>query len=135
MMDYLNGNSDTPWGKGLGLEIGNSFWFFNKTSSFQMSYFRNSTREETPFASVCRDFWISGHVDVMHTYGDFDEGGFSRKYAELALEELYAHGASILVWVNHGNENNTQNVGLFEYHHGSNPDKVVSIILCKNEKD
>ena len=38
-MDFLNTRKQTKYGKGLDLEIGNSFWFFNSSGSPQLSYF------------------------------------------------------------------------------------------------
>jgi len=102
----------TVFGTGLGLEVDSSFWFFNATQTEQLSYFKNLTCEETPFAPVCRELWRSGHIDCLHTYGDFDDGRFERKYAEIAVNELNRHSASIQTWINHGNSNNIQNLGV-----------------------
>ena len=123
VMDYLNGNSETPFGKGLGLEFGNSFWFFNLTSSPQLSYFKEDGVKETSFAPHCRELLASGHIDVLHTYGNYDEGGFSRRHADISLNELIKHNAKIKVWVNHGSPMNTQNIGFLESFEGSKPDK------------
>jgi len=111
MMDYLNSTSQTYFGQGLGLEIGNSFWFFNGTRTSQVSYFSHLTQKETSFAGRCRELWKSGHIDTLHTFGNFDDGGFHRKYAEAGINELQKNGATIPVWINHGTKNNTQNIG------------------------
>jgi len=123
VMDYLNGNSETTFGKGLGIEFGNSFWFFNMTSSPQLSYFKGNEVKETSFAPHCREFLASGHIDVLHTYGNYDEGGFSRRHADISLNELSKYNAKIKVWVNHGSSKNTQNIGFLESFEGAKPDK------------
>lgn len=123
IMDYLNGNFETPFGKGLALEAGNSMWFFNMTSSPQLSYFKGDGMSETDFAPHCRDFLASGHIDTLHTYGDYDEGGFSKRHAEISLDELIKQNAKIKVWVNHGSSMNTQNLGFSESCNGAKPDK------------
>jgi len=123
IMDYLNGNFETPLGKGLNLEVGNSFWFFNMTSSPQLSYFKGDSINETDFAPYCRNLLISGHIDTLHTYGNYDEGGFSRRHAEISLNELTKHNIKTIVWVNHGSSMNTQNLGFFESYNGAKPDK------------
>ncbi|MQY63301.1 MAG: hypothetical protein GH143_03190 [Calditrichaeota bacterium] len=110
-MDYLNSTRQTPFGPGLGLEVGNSFWFFNATRSSQLTYFSDYGGTQTAFAPLCREFWQSGHVDTLHTYGNFDEGGFQRRYAETAVGELYKRDAQVPVWVNHGTPLNHQNLG------------------------
>lgn len=123
MMDYLNSRSNTPFGPGLGLEVGCSFWFFNETSTNQLSYFDRSDLREAEFAPHCREFWKSGHIDILHAYGNFDEGGFTRKHAEISLEELDKHEAKILTWVNHGNYENTQNLGFLTACYGACPER------------
>lgn len=125
IMDYLNSTGQTPFGPGLGLEVGNSFWFFNHTSSPQLTYFSDDSYSPTPFATHCREFWRSGHVDTLHTYGNFDEGGFQRRYAETAVEELYKQNARVPVWVNHGTPLNHQNLGPGETYCGAVPDHAA----------
>lgn len=119
MMNYLNGAAETPFGCGLNLEVGNSFWFFNHTNSKQICYFENDSNRETPFAPYCRALINSGHIDTLHTYGNFDEGGFTRKHAEKAISELDKYNLSLKTWVNHGTSLNTQNIGLTESLHGA----------------
>ncbi len=120
-MKYLNTDQNTCYGKGLGLEISNSFWFFNAEEDRQLSYFQGLSSRESDFAPVCRALWASGHLDTLHSYGNFNPGGFERSFAEKALEELAKHGADIPVWVNHGNDNNHQNIGNFTFSPGGNP--------------
>jgi len=122
IMDYLNSTRQTPFGPGLGLEVGNSFWFFNATPSPQLTYFSDYGGTQTAFAPHCREFWQSGHVDILHTYGNFNEGGFQRRYAETAVEELYKRDAQLPVWVNHGTPLNHQNLGPGETCYGAVPD-------------
>lgn len=125
MMKLLNTTASTKIGRGFGLEIGSSFWFYNSTSTFQLSYFRGTSNTETLFAPYCRQLWQSGHVDSLHTYGNFDEGGFQRKYAESALNVLQKHQIQIPTWINHGNENNSQNVGLLKSQYGAVSSRIA----------
>ena len=111
IMKMLNGSKKTKFGDGLGLEIGNSFWFFNNSGKKQLSYFNRLTSKESEFAPYCRELWSSGHLDVLHSYGNFDCGEFHRKYAEIAVNELKKNNVAIPVWVNHGIFPNTQSVG------------------------
>ncbi len=121
MVDYLNATGNTPFGPGLGLEVGNSFWFFNGTQSPQLAYYTNDGTTESPFAPHCRQFWASGHIDSLHTYGDFDEGGYERRHAEVAVQELSRNGASLPVWINHGTRMNHQNIGPYPHFWGDLP--------------
>lgn len=121
LMKFLNTDSVTPLGKGLDLEVGSSFWFFNATNTSQLSYYRGKSRINSDFAYFCRNLWKSGHIDMLHTYGNFDEGGFERQFAEYSISELEKYGVRIKVWVNHGNRNNLQNLGRFEFQNGADP--------------
>lgn len=120
LMDFLNTSKPTPFGKGLGLEIGNSFWFYNNTKMKQLSYFQNNN-EESKLAPFIREFWKSGHIDTIHSYGNFDEGGFKRFFAEKSLNELEKYRIKIPVWVNHGIGLNYQKVGNYPDMYGDDP--------------
>ena len=120
-MKMLNGSKKTKLGDGLGLEIGNSFWFFNNSGNSQLSYFDGLTSKESEFAPYCRELWSSGHLDVLHSYGNFDCGEFHRKYAEIAVNELKKNNMAIPVWVNHGIFPNTQSVGNYDHMLGGVP--------------
>jgi len=122
-LKYLNTDIDTCYGTGLGLEVSNSCWFYNGENDQQLSYFKGTTTEESTFAPVCRDLWTSGHIDTLHSYGNFNLGGFDRSFAEPALEALTRHGATLPVWVNHGNDQNHQKLGLLPEFQGAKPDK------------
>jgi hypothetical protein len=122
VMKYLNTDSMTELGRGLNLEVGSGFWFFNATPTPQLSYYEGKSAIRTDFANFCRTLWRSGHVDILHTYGDFDEGGFKRQFAEQSINELEKYGASVKVWINHGNKNNLQNLGRFEFQEGASPE-------------
>lgn len=130
VMDYFNCNTITELGKGLGLEVGNSFWFFNESTSNQLSYFKSFSKVETSFAPICRELCKSGHLDIMHTFGNFDNNSFSRKFAEIAINELIKHDLKIQTWVNHGG--NSQNVGYLNNCLGSIPGtSEYHIDLCR----
>ncbi len=90
-MKYLNTTQQTCYGSGLGLEISNSFWFFNVEDDQQLSYFKGDAHQESDFAPVCRELWASGHLDTLHSYGNFNQGDFERFHAEKALDEVQRH--------------------------------------------
>lgn len=119
---YLNTSGDTVYGPGLGLEVGNSFWFYNGVGDDQLSYFQGTSGRESAFAGPCRELWRSGHIDTLHSYGDFNRGGFSRALAETAVNELDRQRFSPRVWVNHGNDANSQNIGTITPYQGADPD-------------
>ena len=120
-MDFLNGEKKTIYGPGLGLEVGNSFWFFNGSKSAQLSYFDGLTDKETAIAPIIRLYLESGHIDTLHSWGNFDKGGFERHYAEKGTEVLNKYNFNIPVWVNHGINLNYQKVGDYPNMHGDDP--------------
>jgi len=121
IMEYFNTESDTVFGRGLGLEVGNSFWFFSNSNRPQLSYFDGLTMDETSFAPIIRNMWQSGHIDTLHSWGNFDLGGFTRSIAQMALKELQKYHATIPVWVNHGIGLNHQKVGNYPNMFGDDP--------------
>ena len=121
LQKFLCTDENTSSGIGVSLEIGNSFWFFRNSDHDGISYFDQLTKEETAFAPICRELIRSGHTDVLHTYGDFSNGGFSRKYAEQAIDELVKRDLKVKTWVNHGNNLNSQNIGGIKEYLGAKP--------------
>ena len=120
-MDFLNSEKQTIYGPGLGLEVGNSFWFFNGSKSEQLSYFDGLTDKETSFAPIIRLYLKSKHIDTLHSWGNFDRGGFKRYYAEKGTEVLNKYNFNIPVWVNHGINLNYQKVGDYPSMYGDDP--------------
>ena len=120
-MDFLNSEKQTIYGPGLGLEVGNSFWFFNGSKSEQLSYFDGLSDKETSCAPIIRLYLKSKHIDTLHSWGNFDRGGFKRYYAEKGTEVLNKYNFNIPVWVNHGINLNYQKVGDYPSMYGDDP--------------
>lgn len=117
---FLNTTQETPKGKGLGLEVGDTFWFYDELGRF--SYFDKYSNRPSDQAPVIRDYYASGYIDCLHTWGDFTNVPFERKYAEWVVEECAAQGMTLPIWVNHGNVNNTHNINRGVAHHqGAKP--------------
>jgi hypothetical protein len=108
---FLGDSEETSLGRGLGLELSHSFWFFDTCGECEFTVFEGDGPELTPHADLIADLIRSGHIDVMHTYGNFSRGGFTRAHAERARAFLLERGLQVPVWVNHGGSLNTQMVG------------------------
>ena len=118
---YLNTTAETPSGPGLDLEIGDTFWFYDDIGKF--SYFQGFTNKPSPQAGLILDFLKSGYIDGLHTYGDFSNHTFERKYAEWAVEEMNRLNLCIPLWINHGDRSNIQNINRgVPFHQGATPD-------------
>lgn len=89
---FLNTKRATSLGKGLGLEIGNSFYFYDDNHHF--SYFTNDARAKR----VIIDLIHAGYIDCLHSYGD---AATSRDQILRALHVLYQADCLLQVWVNH----------------------------------
>ena len=120
-MDFFNSENQTIYGSGLGLEVGNSFWFFNGSRSTQLSYFEGLSNQETRLAPIIRLFLQSGHIDSLHSWGNFDKGGFKRYHADICMNVLNKNNFDIPVWINHGIGLNYQKIGDYPNMHGDDP--------------
>jgi hypothetical protein len=89
---FLNGTGATPFGDGLGLEVGNTIYFDMPAGQF--SYWNTTDRGRDVVRALIR----SGHVDCLHSFGDLAD---TRAHAARALEELERHGCRLQVWIDH----------------------------------
>ncbi len=91
---FLNTKEKTSMGKGIGLEIGNSFMMYAPpTCAF--SYFSGNPGN----AQIIGKFIKAGYIDFLHSYGEKDD--FTRKDAINAIEELNNNRYKVDVWVDH----------------------------------
>jgi len=121
LMEFLNTENETSLGKGVGLSISSSVFFFN-FRDYNFSYFDGLAPDapNSQNAHVIRDYIESGWIDTIHAYGDFDwVGGFCREHAERVLVELSQYGLRVPIFTNHGTVDNVQNIGMdVGYHQG-----------------
>ncbi len=113
---FLNTNLDTSMGKGLGLEIGETFWCYSLHPD-EVTYFEGCSSQESSNAPVLRELIQSGFVDCFHSFGNFSRWEnpgkpmyFNRKLAENAINELLKHNIRFDTYINHGDNFNIQNV-------------------------
>jgi hypothetical protein len=92
LMRFLNTTEETSMGEGVGLEIGNSIYF--DMAPGQFSYWNATEESREKIRLLIR----SGHIDVLHSYGDL---ATTRAHAERALGELEKHDCRLKVWVDH----------------------------------
>jgi hypothetical protein len=89
---FLNTEEDTPAGKGVGLEVGNTIYFDMPDSQFAYWNTDDAGRE------VVRKLIRSRHIDCFHSFGDL---ATTREHAKRALTELEEHGCRMECWVDH----------------------------------
>ena len=78
------------------------------------------THKETLLAPIIRTYLQSKHIDTLHSWGNFDKGGFKRSYAK-RNEVLNKYNFDVPVWVNHGINPNYQKIGDYPNMYGDDP--------------
>jgi len=91
---FLNTKEETSMGKGVGLEIGNSFVMY-APPTFAFSYFSGNPGN----AQIIEKFIRAGYIDFLHSYGEKTD--FTRKDAIKAIKELSDNQYKVDVWVDH----------------------------------
>ena len=141
--EFLNTDSETPWGRGLGLDIADSMFMYNGSNinvpidwpdvplSDELTWFHGVS--STPYgAAILNRYVHDGWIDTLHSYGDFsrvdhNQTEFTPDLAKQAVLALEADGDHIVVWTDHGNMSNVDNFGnygngsFFAYQQGANP--------------
>lgn len=141
---FLNTKEQTPYGEGVGLDIGDSMWMFmgdnikSKVDKYGngvdniMTFYKGTDSTQKHNSDEIIHFINAGWIDSLHTFGDFstqNEKGtkFSRKLAIDAWNTLKSINFKPTVWINHGDRANTQNFGAYgtskfwSYQQGDNP--------------
>lgn len=89
---FLTTTEETDIGQGVGLDVGNSIYFDMPGDNF--SYWNTTEKNREHIRALIR----SGHIDVLHSFGDL---AHTRAHAHRALDELHRHGCRLKVWVDH----------------------------------
>jgi hypothetical protein len=121
LMAFLNTESQTTLGQGLGIEVTSSVFHFS-ANPYNFSIFDGAALDArlSQYAYRIDEYLRAGWIDTLHAYGDFDNaGGFERAHAVRCVEHLKKSGVSVNVFSNHGGIENIQNVGQdASYHRG-----------------
>ena len=89
---FLNTEESTTMGVGVGLEVGNSIYFDMPADQF--SYWNTDDAGRAMIRNLIR----SGHIDCLHSFGDFAR---TREHAGRALDELIRQDCRVRVWIDH----------------------------------
>ncbi|WP_052487501.1 hypothetical protein [Gordoniibacillus kamchatkensis] len=113
MHRFMNTYADTDLGKGVGLDVGDTFWMgtvgednMEKTTpdpnnSRYWRYWWGTSKEEV-YAKEIRKYIKSGWIDIPHTFfEEKDKSQFNREQALNVLEEWKKIGYHPLAWVDH----------------------------------
>lgn len=134
---FVNTREDTPMGPGLGLEFANSMWMykapaeipgFGRRFAHEIAYFADRSGDAvSPYADELVAYAKAGWIDTLHSYGNFTGASktgeaFERRHAERAVNEMARRGIAPMVWTNHGDVDNRQNLGDAPHMQGAAPD-------------
>lgn len=119
LMKFVNTELPTKLGKGLGLELTSSIFFYT-TNRDTFSYFKGSNINSplSGEASRLKDYLKSGWIDTNHSYGDFYKTEiFERGHAMRVFDELADLDVCLEIFTNHGG--NMANLGShYSFHEG-----------------
>ena len=124
---FLNTEQNTRFGRGLGLDIGDSFWVYmgsNLTTNGiineqgqVMTWFSGVDTKKVKDAQKIKHYFDCGWIDSIHTFGDFSHYGSlgcqvpTRAMAAAAWQALKAAKVTPKIWIDHGDASNIQNFG------------------------
>lgn len=137
---FLNTKEQTPYGEGVGLDIGDSMWMYmSNTIDYHyndagniMTFFNGVDATQKHNADEIIRYFNAGWIDSLHTFGDFSgkndrKTAFNKTLATAAWDALKASNIKPVIWINHGNKCNKQNFGAYgtsafmNYQQGDNP--------------
>ena len=113
IQNFLITEDSTVLGKGVGLEIGNSFYCYDPENSF--SLFSGSEIDN----QVIEKYVALGYLDFLHSFGD--KLNFNRSDAKIAIEALNKLDRKLEVWADHSYTIDNINHGIMGGH-GAIPD-------------
>ncbi|MBN2201792.1 hypothetical protein JW777_07570 [bacterium] len=96
IQEFLNTDHETVYGRGVGLEIGNSFYMVDRPGRNEFTWFSDRPQDQR----IIREFIRAGIIDCLHSYG---EGCSTRVQAVSAIRALERDGCRVPVWINHSN--------------------------------
>ena len=128
LLKYLNTDSQTSLGPGLGLEFANSIYFAMRKNQFAYWNVGDEGREKT------RELLRRGLIDTLHSFGDIRE----KRDLDAALDEIIIHRMRFPIWVNHAeaptNLSSARRPGKFHgddtYHELYHVDRLLSLGLA-----
>jgi hypothetical protein len=111
---FVDGRHETPLGKGLGLEVADSFWIWSTTGEVSLYHAAPWADAAPPSAEHERlvELARAGWLDTLHGFGSWDESWeLDRDRIARALDYLDNRGIKLKVYVGHGGYNMTHNFG------------------------
>ncbi len=105
MHEFLCAGGETAMGRGLELEIGNSFWLWSDRGEFALHHTRPRLGNQTPAPEMERIQELSklGWIDTLHSFGDWQPGTqITEQQIELGLSILERNDIHPSIYTNHG---------------------------------
>ena len=97
-----------------GIEAEDSFWLFDPAGG-DMALFKDSVLEKGPRHDEILEEIAAGRMAILHSAGNFSFTNSpircTREMAAEALAYLHEHARVPLIWTNHGDSGDIQNIG------------------------
>lgn len=124
---FVSGTGPTPYGDGLGLEIGDSFWIWSDTGAFALRHAPPWDDPGTPSPEAGRiaELVQAGWLDTLHSFGDWDPTHhLTREEMLRGMDVLGTLPSVPPIYVNHGGGLRLHNLGgpWGSYQSGDDPD-------------
>lgn len=121
LQQYLCTEEFTPWGRGLGLELGAGFCFYDFTGESQFTLLDTAGELNSNAAQIIIDFIRSGYIDILNGYGNIPDSLFSDELLDKGLNVLEVENLSISIWINPPGDRFNYCLGSIPNQLGDNP--------------
>ena len=117
----------------FGIYTEDSFWLFDPNGS-DMALFKNNISEKGPKHDELLEDIKSGRLTILHSAGNFSrmftDKRPTRQLVQEGLEYLKQYAKVPIIWTNHGDEGDIQNIGgrVHTYQQGDLPGTEVYIL-------
>jgi len=132
--NYFFSDKQTKYGQGLNLKCGIGLWLFsNDKDSNHAIVYQNPIEKK-----ILDEDYNNGLIDTLHAFGNLNncfspKEYFSREKAKEYLNILIKNNIYLDVWVNHGSDENIQNLSTFSSGKGDDPENEnYHLDLLKN---
>ena len=118
----------------MGIKVTDSFWLYSPSGS-EMALFKTNIREKAPKHDELLTDINSGKLNILHSLGDFSSTSTdfipTREMMQEGLEYLKQHANVPLIWTNHGDYGDIDNIvgsGSHYNFQGDSPSSPIYVI-------
>ena len=121
LQQYLCTEEFSPWGRGLGLELGTGFCFYDLTWESQFTLLDTAGVLNKNTGRIIIDFIRAGYIDILNGYGNIPDSLYSDELLDKGLNVLEQENLSIPIWINPSGDKFGYCLGSMPNQLGDNP--------------